>query len=230
MQCPGWQHLCAGWQQPQPLPQPLPRHRLLRQRRQSLKGRQERQRRQLLLRLLRLLRLLVLLLLLQLLLLELELLVLLLEGLLLLLQLVLLLVRIVRLRRLRLELLWRLRLLVLLRLLLVLLLLQWLLVLLRLEGRLLLRCLRVGRICARSSTRHMSYRAQHLHSVQGMQGLGRTLVLRRAAHALRTTGGLLRHLLLRLVVLPLLLLLIHARPRCSRWAGVANSHIRSVIC
>ena len=128
------------------------------------------------------------------------------------------------------QLLWRLRLLVLLRLLLVLLLLQWLLVLLRLEGRLLLRCLRVGRICARSSTRHMSYRAQHLHSVQGMQGLGRTLVLRRAAHALRTTGGLLRHLLLRLVVLPLLLLLIHARPRCSRWAGVANSHIRSVIC
>ena len=227
VQCPGWQHLCAGWQQPQPLPQPLPRHGLLRQRRQCLERLQGWKRRQLLLllllRLLLLRLLILLLLLLQLLLLELELLVLLLDGLLLLLQLVLLLVRIVRLRRLRLQLLLqlrrRLRLLVLLRLLLVLLLLQRLLVLLRLEGRLLRLCLRVGRICARGSTRHMSTAE---FSTPGRAWVGRTLVLRRATHALRTTGRLLRRLLLRLVVLPLLLLIHVARRRRPRVDGALD--------
>ena len=52
----------------------------------------------------------------------------------------------------------------------------------------------------------------------GQAGVGRTLILWRAAHALRTTGGLLRSLLLRLVVLPLLLLIHVARRRRRRGA------------
>ena len=174
----------------------MPRHRLLRQRRQSGKGLQGRQRcelRQLLERELRLLELLLLqLLVLELLVLQLELLVLLLEGLLLLLQLHLLLLVLLLLQRL-LELLLLQRLLELLRL-------QRLLVLLRLKGRLrrLLLWLRVSRICAPGSTSSMSTGAPRSTCTSAGQGKARTLTLRRIA----LRASLLRRHLRWLVVLP----------------------------